>query len=529
MGSAAERMELVPEPRLGIYVQDRRSKRARRRRLASWFILVSTAFLYGALFAFLPPAFIPALSLPLVLLLLLVIWALPATHFAPTRTMAWLFWAFYIALIVWPNYLAISLPGLPWITLLRISGIPLTLLLLISVSISISFRQELRDILSEVSAVWKLLVAFCILEFLSIPFSRDPFDSASKVFISQVDWTAIFFVSCFIFKRPQQVTRWLYLLAVMVLIVCGIAAWEWRLGHVPWAGHIPSILKIQDESVQRILAGGRRAATGIYRTQSTFSTSLGLAEFLALAAPFIIYLFMSAKRFSVRAGMIVLLIIMFVTILNTDSRLGSVGFFVAILMTTALWAGVTWKRQKRSILAPALLLSYPGLVALFLAATFASHRLHRIVWGGGETQFSTDSRLEQFHKAIPLILRRPFGYGAGKGAEALGFTNPSGTLTLDSYYLTIALEYGLIGFVCYYGMFIAAGVYSFRSMLSSKDSKYDILIPLMVSIAVFIVVKSVFSQQDTHPLVFMILGMVAGVLRHRREYEQGTSASERIP
>src|SRR6185437_5028491 len=107
MGSAAERMELVPEPRLGIYVQDRRSKRARRRRLASWFILVSTAFLYGALFAFLPPAFIPALSLPLVLLLLLVIWALPATHFSTTRTMAWLFWAFYIALIVWPNYLAI--------------------------------------------------------------------------------------------------------------------------------------------------------------------------------------------------------------------------------------------------------------------------------------------------------------------------------------------------------------------------------------------------------------------------------------
>ena len=67
--------------------------------------------------------------LPLAALGLLVIWTLPEVRWAPTRTLRWAFYASFIGLICWPNYLAISLPGLPWITVIRLTT-PATLTLL---------------------------------------------------------------------------------------------------------------------------------------------------------------------------------------------------------------------------------------------------------------------------------------------------------------------------------------------------------------------------------------------------------------
>src|SRR3546814_8369629 len=98
---------------------------------------------------------------PVIALGLLVIWALPETHWAPTKTLAWLLIAFLIALPLWPNYLAIALPGMPWITLLRIIGAPMILLLLIALSVSAEFRSaehksELQSLMRTTYAVFCL-------------------------------------------------------------------------------------------------------------------------------------------------------------------------------------------------------------------------------------------------------------------------------------------------------------------------------------------------------------------------------------
>mgnify|MGYP003704486295 CR=1 FL=1 len=60
-------------------------------------------------------------------------------------------------------------------------------------------------------------------------------------------------------------------------------------------------IRIQDEAVQRILAGSSRAGTNIYRAQSRFTTSLGLGEFLGLALPFILHLLFTRSSLLIRA------------------------------------------------------------------------------------------------------------------------------------------------------------------------------------------------------------------------------------
>src|SRR3569833_3291834 len=96
----------------------------------------------------------------------------------------------------------------------------------------------------------------------------------------------------------------------------------------------------------------------------------------------------------------------------------------------------------------------------------------------------------------------PFGYGIGMGGETLGFGRElSGMITIDTYYLSVLLEYGVIGFIVYYGMFAIAiyngGLKSLFSKTLSEDKSF--VLPITVSLITFIVIKSVFCQQDNQP------------------------------
>src|SRR5215469_8269742 len=79
------------------------------------FLAISGMFLfcliYGFFFAAYVPAYFAFFMFPVILLVFLVIWALPDVNWAPTRSLQWLFYATFISLI-WPDYLAIALPGL---------------------------------------------------------------------------------------------------------------------------------------------------------------------------------------------------------------------------------------------------------------------------------------------------------------------------------------------------------------------------------------------------------------------------------
>ena len=79
--------------------------------------LMLFCLIYGFFFSVFVPTYFAFFMFPVMVLGLLVIWALPDINWAPTRTLEWLFYATFISLIVWPDYLAIALPGLPWITL----------------------------------------------------------------------------------------------------------------------------------------------------------------------------------------------------------------------------------------------------------------------------------------------------------------------------------------------------------------------------------------------------------------------------
>lgn len=487
------------------------------RRFLNWPItlgLMLFCVVYGFYYALTAPFLITQFVAPLGLLGALAIWALPDLQRAPTRTLEVLFFAFFVMAITWPNYLAISLPGLPWITSVRLIGFPLAFLLLVCVSISEDFRSRTAASLRAVPHLWIFIVGFIGIQGLSVLISDKHFESLNAVIAFQISWTAIFFTACYVFLRPGNVLKWSAILWACAFAMCLLGLWEQRVGHVPWAGHVPGFLAVEDEYVQRVLAGARRLGTGKYRVQTIHSTSLGFAEFLALCSPFLMHFMAGAFRPLVKTAAAGSLVLVFYTILSTDSRLGVVGFFLASLLYLLVWSVTRWRNVRGSLIAPAIVVAYPLLFCGFVAATFVVQRLKTMVWGGGGTTYSNQGRMDQLSAGIPKVLSHPYGYGASRGAEELGYTNRAGTMTIDNYYLLTALDYGLLGVIFYYGAILVTIFYTARVFLSSnmKTREHTFIIPLGISLAVFFVIKSIFSQTQNHTLQFMMMGMVAALM-----------------
>src|SRR3546814_3003931 len=104
----------------------------------------------------------------------------------------------------------------------------------------------------------------------------------------------------------------------------------------------------------------------------------------------------------------------------------------------------------------------------------ASRRLYVMLIGGGQHQASNDARTSMYQDGIPLMLSNPWGFGANQGAAALNYRLPSGMLTIDSYYLSIGLDYGVLGLIAFYGMLLYSPSVRVRIYLTVADVEASI-------------------------------------------------------
>lgn len=484
-------------------------------------LLLTAMIAWGMTYALTFPYLLVPLAVPAVAVAAMVIWALPESSNPPVGGLSPLLFAFTAAMYLWPNYLAIALPGLPWLTLLRILGVPMALLLLICVSTSTDFRKQLGGVLSTDALIWRLLVGFLAIQFLTIAFSPELGGSFARFTITLTNWYAAFFVGCYVFSRPGAAARWVFLLWVCAVILCFIAIWEARLGRPPWAGYIPSFLRVDDPAVQRTLAGSARGGLTARRVAATTAHPLIFAEFLGLIVPFAVHYVMQNYALWLRVAAALSLPLIAYAIMLTDSRLGVGAELLSIVIYLFMWGALRWARTRSSIFAPALVLAYPVIFSLFIVATFAIGRLRAEVWGGGAAQPSTQARIDQWNSGLPKVFAAPWGHGIGRGGDVLGFVNGAGTLTIDTYYLNLLLEYGVLGFAVYACLF-ARGVWvSGRAGISSKATdELLLLIPISIALMNFIIIKSVMASESNHPLVFMMLAATLALTARVRAAEK---------
>jgi O-antigen ligase len=332
--------------------------------------------------------------------------------------------------------------------------------------------------------------------------------------------TLPFLVALWLARHPGKAETYAKLLVILTIPGILIAFLESRIEHIVWLNKVPPFLKIDDALAARYMASITRDASGAYRVKGIYSTPLSFAEALALLTPLCIHFSVQRYHPLLRILCATLIPLFFLCIRMMDARLGILGMIVSFLAYLLLWGMLEFQRKARSLWAATIVYAYPAAFGAVATAVLFVHRVRVLVLGGGEQASSTDARHEQIALAIPKILSHPFGYGAGNAATTLNYA-PYGIITIDNYYLSLTLDYGIIGVIAFIGIFLAAVIGAATAIAKSSrgiDAREKLLlIPFSACATVFIVIRSVLSQEDNHILAFSLLGFLIGTLRQVQE------------
>ncbi|MFZ2286539.1 MAG: O-antigen ligase family protein, partial [Bacteroidales bacterium] len=477
---------------------------------------------YGFFFALTAPYLIMQFLAPIALLALLVIWALPNQRSAPTYGVEILFAAYFISLILWPDYLALHFPGMPWITSLRVTAFPMLGVFLICLSVSKEFRTAVAKSVMAIKPLWYFICGLLVVQVYTVAFSPTPVSSVQIVILFVVLNFSIFVVSATLFRRIDYIERYWALLCCLALPLSALVILEARQQHLLWMTNIPSFLRVPDETVTKILIPEFRPGINLYRAKGTFRTSLVLAEYLSLLTPFLLHFGFSQRRLVVRVAALSMIPLLFLVIRLTDSRLGLVGMLISILLFGCFWSFIRWRRQPRNLLSAAILFAYPATFCIAVGLILASTRLSIMVFGGGAQAGSTAARSTQLAMALQALVKRPLGYGPGQSGEAMGFSEGQ-FRTVDNFFITVSLDLGVPGIVFWYGAFIVGILSALRYCLSREFSmrrEATLLGPLAIALSAFLVVKWVHGQADLHSIPFMELGMISALVYRLRKQER---------
>lgn len=503
---------LRPEARLlPEYTRQTPSTRAFLFRIAGLIAVIAAGAIYGRLLATLPSNLLLVLLAPLAFMALIVIWVLPDRDTAPSVAMSKLLLAFFAVSVAWPDYLALQLPGLPWISFRRLFLAPMCLTLLICVSTSANFRKEMHDTLSAEPAMWKMLVAFIVLQLVSVPMSRD-FAGGVKNFINyQINWTFVFFGSVYAFRESRNIDKFFKLFAAATIMIGAIGIVENINENTLWKEHIPSFLQVDLETMLGAMEPAYRL--GLFRAKSVYSQPLPFAEIMALSTPLILYFIFTVKKTWHRIAFIAVDLVLLHVLTLPQSRLGVIGYLVSHALFIFVWSGRIWLRNRQSIGGPMITLAYPVIVLAVLGAIMTVGSLRQRVIGGSDTVYSDQARKMQKLLAQRILIKNPIlGHGPKQGPAVLGFVGGDGAPTLDNYYLWIALDYGMIGFGLFYGMILLAIHRNFMIAVRDQGEDNNRALAIMTILVSFIIGKTVLSEEDNHSVLFILLGITMALM-----------------
>lgn len=496
------------------------------RRLAFVSLLIFTAIIYGLMAVIMPIQMLMMMSIPILILAGIVLWMLPDIGGIQIERMQSLLLAFLGFGIVWPNYLAFNLPGLPWITPTRLALLWLVVVFALNLSTSRELRDALRDTVSAMPRYMKAFWAFWIITAFSIVFTDEVAVSLNRFINNQIYWTMIFFVSALVATRPGFVMRMVKVLLWSTTIVMIYSLYEVQSQRVIWIDYLPSFLKIDPEVIEMVMEAQARAGTDMYRVRGPFIIALYFSEFLTMVLPFFVHAVAQERRLMRFLALLAATFGLMVLMYFTNARSSMVGMLIVLAGYPLLIAIKQLAKKNRSIFGAAVVYGYPAIAGVLALIVVFWRRAHVLVLGGGQHQGSSYARDEQWAMGMPKLLTHPFGFGVNRGNAAVGYVTPSGKGSVDSYYLTVMMDAGFLALPLFLAVFCIPAYVAFRYFRDSKSAEMDLLAPIILALLNFVIVKSVLSQEQMMPMAYMLVGCIVGLVWQRTREASAIPAAQ---
>jgi hypothetical protein len=489
-------------------------------------LLVFLAAFYGLMTAILPLQLLVVPFVPIALVGGLCLWLLPDVGgLYDERFEKYMWWNLGV-FMVWPGYVALSLPGLPWISPLRVVVGLLTITFLFNLSTSSYARHEVWKSMNAVPVLNRLFWAFWLLTTVTLVMSPDLSASMTKYVNNQIFWTMMFPVAALVGRREGMIQRACTILVISAIIVACVGINEYRMEKVVWIDWLPSWLRADEEILATVMEGQSRAGTEGYRVRGPQTVSLYFAELLSMVFPLVVHYTYKAPGIFRTILMMLASCAMMVTMYLTGARSGMIG--IVLTLVIYIFFAALRKRQENpiSIGATATLLAYPAIVGVVTAVVLLWKRARNSILGGGQHQSSNIARDRQWDRGWDLIAQNPFGYGLDRSAEVLNFRNAGGELTIDSYYLSVMLDFGIIALPIFVMLFSLPMYFAIVSLKRARTLELQLLAPLAMGLFNFVIIKSVLSSTSNFPLAFAMMGFMVALVARMQSDDRASDKAE---
>lgn len=479
---------------------------ARLARFAGLGVMAALWTIYAALAAFATILYPPAIVLFLAPPVVLIIAHMPTTRGVPQSVVLKLITLAAALAPIWPVYLHLKLGPLPILTPPRIVLYVIAACWLYDMAASRLRRGQF--FLAIRRNAWLAGSVFAIFGVgaLSLPLAEGRAFAIPEFLRQVIIWLAPFCAFMTYVRRRRDFIRVLKALAVGGAVSGAIAVAEAATGNL-----LANLLSpfIADDAEWLRQVQEQKIRDGIFRAQAGHTHPLSLGEYLAMSAPLAVAFAVSARMQRWRLFWIAALIATIAGAAATNSRGALIALAISGSVATMIAARRYLMRPRSSRILPVA-----GVVGLMLlvASPVIAAGAYVIVTGKGTVSAtnSSQSRIEQIEQALPKILKRPVGgYGAGRAARVLGYWGR--TLTIDNYYLSLALDYGVPGPAAFVALLAAFMFGAWRQSREGPPSARLVFLGVMASVLAFAISRTITSQTFNLTAFYLMAGAFAGM------------------
>ncbi len=498
--------------------------RVSRVALIGGFVLL--AMVIGFLTAILPLRLLLIPMAPAIVLALFALWLAPDLDTDYDLVVRKLWLMFLATSMVWPDYIAMTVPGIGWLSPQRLVMAILFFVSIYALATSSTTRAHVFDVVSHVKPVYWFILLFVVWQVLV---SVTTLQFSGRFVRGFIFFYFVFVLAAWSSSKPNTMVRLCQIIVIGFAVQLIYGFLEYRLEYPFWAPYIPSWLQVDAELLGSITGFTARSATGVYRVGSLFFTSVTFAEAIGYGVPFVMFVLLYSKNTWLRMAAFALLIFAFMNAVWTDARTGMVAFLIGPVAMIGLWAVQRYRRLRgqADIVGPAVLWAYPFAMMLMALSVLFVQRVRVSVLGGGAHQASNDAREFQWNRTMELVQSNPIGHGPDNAGWRIGYVGARDTVSVDGYTMTLLVDFGVLGLLFFSLFFVGCIVVGVQTFLNSDNLEEDLAAPLAVTLIMFIFVRTISSQTEVFWLIFSLAGAIIGL--HWRQQQRLKAAAEEQP
>jgi hypothetical protein len=502
-----------------------------------WWKFASIAFVAFALFLTIYTGFLVAIGgtlafrfvgFPIAVMALLGLWLLPDVDKADNAPFWKLLSAFLFLMVAWPAYVAVAIPGLPWVSPPRLILAVMLVVMLTHFPQIAEARRKVVDLLGYDKLALRLYLLFMVMEVVVLPLSPAPVDALSYIFMQSVlDLTAMV-VAAWLFADIRTVPRLMRVLVYAGIFTFLVGILENFMQRPPWMGYLPSFLRIDSELLQVYMSPQARVGDGRYRVRATFGIILYYSQYLGIIIPPLLYEMWRMRGWK-RALAILLIPLMLQAVWFCNARTAFIALFVSLFG----YGGMIMMRQlfyrkKGDALKPGIMVALVMMgVAGMAGAIASSHRLQMYTIGGSQHVGSNAVRDQQWAGAWRAVAKNPIGVGMGIPLPEVGAVSNKGIAIVDSYYINLLVGVGPLGFIGFIGCLARLAWLGVMTFMRASDELEEWGGALALSMINFIIAAYVVSFADNNYLVFVMAAAILALHRHQAKRLAGEVAAPR--